>query len=274
MNLCVNARDAMPHGGKLAITAANRVLDEIQARRPLDQGTLQAGDRRAGRFVHLRIADTGTGIPPGVIDRIFDPFFTTKEVGKGTGLGLSTVLGIVKSHGGFLQVASEVGKGTQFSVYLPAHQEPPARGRESANGSDRAVESCTVPAGPLVLLVDDETAILDVMTAALEAHGYRVKTARDGTQALSLYAQHRREVRLVVTDLMMPVMDGAAAIRALKEMDPDVAILATSGLPSGARSPEPGVRGSLAKPYTAEELVAAVCKVLSPGVRNGCPADS
>jgi two-component system sensor kinase len=256
MNLCVNARDAMPEGGRLTIGAEHAVLDEGGAR--------MHPDARPGRFVALKITDTGSGIPPEILDRIFDPFFTTKEVGKGTGLGLSTVLGIVKSHGGFVHVASEVGKGTQFAVYLPAAEVPGVRHDEGKPQAPRRGR------GELILVVDDEAAVRAVMTAALEAHGFRVKVAREGTEALALYAQHRAEVRLVVTDMMMPVMDGLATIRALRQMDPDVRILATSGLADAPpRIPGSAVQGFLAKPYTAEDLVGAVCEVLEGAVPAG-----
>jgi PAS domain S-box-containing protein len=249
MNLCVNARDAMPQGGTLTIGAEHKVLDETFAR--------MHADARPGPFVQLKISDTGTGIPAEILDRIFDPFFTTKEVGKGTGLGLSTVLGIVQSHGGFVHVASEVGKGTQFSVYLPAADSGHAAGAEG-----EASQTGKCGHGELILVVDDEAAIRSVMTAALESRGYRVKTAREGKEAVELYAQHRGEVRLVVTDMMMPGMDGAAAIRALRALDPGVRIVATSGLVDGSGPTGLGVRGFLAKPYTAAELVRAVREAL------------
>jgi two-component system sensor kinase len=251
MNLCVNARDAMPVGGKLTLGAEHKLLDEIDAR--------VHPDARPGRYVLVKVADTGTGIPPEILDRIFDPFFTTKEIGKGTGLGLSTVLGIVKGHGGFLHVSSEVGRGTQFSVYLPAGGSPEG-GQQQAKPQAFARGH-----GEVILLVDDEPVIRDVMAAALEAHGYRVKTGRDGAEALEVYSQHRGEIRLVVTDMMMPVMDGPATIRALRQIDPEVRILATSGLATGpprANGAAGRVQGFLRKPYTAAELVQTIRQVL------------
>jgi CheY-like chemotaxis protein len=252
MNLCVNARDAMPQGGKLTIAAEHKVLDETYAR--------MHPDARPGRYVVLRVIDTGMGIAPEILDRIFDPFFTTKEIGKGTGLGLATVLGIVKSHGGFLAVTSEVAKGTQFSVYLPAAE----------TGAPGAQEEKQRPArcghGELILVVDDEAPIRAVMTAVLEAHGYRVQAVQEGAEALGFYAQHREEVQLIITDMMMPGMDGAATIRALRQINPTVRVLATSGM-AGRPSPASltqaaGAQGFLAKPYTSEELVTAVREVL------------
>jgi PAS domain S-box-containing protein len=252
MNLCVNARDAMPEGGKLTITAGHKVLDETFARMHLDA--------RPGPYVVLRVADTGTGIVPEVLDRIFDPFFTTKEIGKGTGLGLATVLGIVKSHGGFVSVASELGKGTQFSVYLPAAETAGSGPQPEQQRPSRCGR------GELILVVDDEAPIRAVMTAVLEGHGYRVLVAREGAEALGLYAKHRDEVRLVITDLMMPGMDGAATIRALRQVSPDVRVLATSGMAGWPAqmglSQSAGAQGFLAKPYTSQELVAAVREAL------------
>jgi PAS domain S-box-containing protein len=252
MNFCVNARDAMPEGGGLTICVENQVLDERYARRHLDA--------RPGRFVVLKISDSGTGIPPHLLDRIFDPFFTTKEVGKGTGLGLSTVLGIVKSHGGFIQVASEVGKGTQFSVYLPAAESA------LANQEGQTQQPSDDGKGELILVVDDEPAIRAVTTRALEAHGYCVREAREGAEALTLFEQYRDRVQLVLTDMMMPVMDGAATIRALRQLDPSVRILATSGLADGtprtAASTELAANGFLSKPFTTKELVRAVRSIL------------
>jgi PAS domain S-box-containing protein len=252
MNLCVNARDAMPQGGRLRLAAENRVLDEAAAR--------VHPDARPGRYVVARVADTGTGIPPEILDRIFDPFFTTKEIGKGTGLGLSTVLGIVRGHGGFVTVSSEVGRGTEFGVYLPAAEQaaagPEGRGPRA---SDRG-------RGELILVVDDEAPVRTLMAAALEGHGYRVRTAREGNEALTLFARHRAEVRLVITDVMMPGMDGPATIRALRKLDPALPVVAASGLaetpgPAGPRLGE--VQGFLPKPFTTDELLAAVREALA-----------
>jgi two-component system sensor kinase len=262
MNLCVNARDAMPQGGQLTIAAETKVLDETFARLHVDA--------RPGRYAVLRVTDTGMGMPPEVLERIFDPFFTTKEVGKGTGLGLATVMGIVKGHGGFVHVTSEVGNGTQFAIYLPAAEEAtPDQPRQSPQISRRGK-------GELVLVVDDEAPVRAVMTAVLEAHGYRVLTAKEGAEALALYAKHQAEVRLVITDMMMPGMDGAATIRALRQQDPALPVLATSGLTNATGKPaDPrpaGANGFLQKPYTATDLVEAVAAALE--VRGSSAATS
>ncbi|HEX8852930.1 MAG TPA: ATP-binding protein, partial [Pyrinomonadaceae bacterium] len=251
MNLCVNARDAMPDGGVLAIKAENKFLDENYARMHLEASS--------GRFVVITITDTGVGMPPDVLARIFEPFFTTKAVGKGTGLGLSTASTIVRSHGGFINVYSEVGRGTQFAVYLPALE------REGIEQAEERRVQLPTGKGELVLVVDDEEAIRQITKGTLETFGYRVLTAADGTEAVALYAERREEIAVVLTDMMMPFMDGAATIRALQRMNPRVKIIAASGLASNDRvaaSAGTGVALFLAKPYTAERLLTALAEVL------------
>jgi PAS domain S-box-containing protein len=252
MNLCVNARDAMPHGGKLTITAENRSLDENYA-----QMNIEA---KPGPYVMLTVTDTGTGIPADVLDKIFDPFFTTKELGKGTGLGLSTVAGIVKNHSGFLNVYSEVGKGTQFAAYLPAI--PSAQTKEAGKG----VSQLPLGEGELILVVDDEAGIRQITKATLEAHAYHVLTAQDGTEALALYAQHRGEVRAVIIDMMMPILDGPTTIRTLRKLDPHARIIAVSGLAANGKKVQADgleVQRFLPKPFTAETLLTALSAVLT-----------
>src|ERR1044072_1562291 len=191
--------------------------------------------------------------------RIFEPFFTTKEMTKGTGLGLSTALTIVKSHGGFMNVYSEVHKGSQFSLYLPA-LDSPGRVEVSALETD-------LPLGndELILVVDDEESIREITRGTLETFGYRGLTASDGTEAVGLYADKRNEIAVVLTDMMMPFMDGPATIRALKKMNPAIKIIAASGLVAGNRGADAsldGVRVFLSKPYTAEKLLKALAEVL------------
>jgi PAS domain S-box-containing protein len=251
MNLCVNARDAMPDGGAISIRAENTVVDENYARMHLEA--------KAGRFVMITVTDTGPGMPPGVQSRIFEPFFTTKEMTKGTGLGLSTALTIVKSHGGFINVYSEVHKGTQFVLYLPAldvseHVKAPAMQADLPQGK-----------GELILVVDDEEAIREITRSTLETFGYRVLTAGDGTEALALYADRKNVIALVLTDMVMPFMDGPATIRALQRMNPRVKIIAASGLALGMRTDESAIEGVsmfLNKPYTAEKLLKALAQIL------------
>ncbi len=261
MNLCVNARDAMPHGGRLSVTAQNQTLDEYYSR--MDP------DARPGPYVVLSVSDTGTGIPPKILDRIFDPFFTTKKQGEGTGLGLSTVLGIVKSHGGFVTVYSEVGEGTRFAVYLPALE---------ATALEKTAQVDTLlprGQGELILVVDDELAICEITKATLEMHGYRALTAGDGAEALAVLMENRAELQLVLTDMSMPVMDGAATIRALRKIEPRLLIIATTGLTVGGQSDvvqAGGVQAFLRKPYTADKLLTTLKEVLDQ--KSGAGYDS
>ena len=252
MNLCVNARDAMPVGGELFIRAENVTLDDNYARMHIEA--------KPGKFVLVSVADTGEGMTHDVVGRIFEPFFTTKEIGKGTGLGLSTALTIVRSHGGFVNVYSEPRKGTQFSVFLPAI--------ESATSAERIERKrLDLPAGcgELILVVDDEEAIRLITKGTLETFNYRVLTASDGTEAVALYAQNREEVAAVITDMMMPFMDGPATIRALQKMNPQVKIIAASGLGASDKAAEAasvGVHTFLPKPFTAEKLLKALAALL------------
>ena len=252
LNLCVNARDAMPQGGRLTITLENVKIDKQYAAMDIEA--------KEGRYVVFNVADTGLGIPPEIVDKIFDPFFTTKEVGKGTGLGLSTVIAIVKSHEGFVNVYSEPGRGTTFKIYLPA--------------TDVSTETSKQQTGKLftlrgknemILLVDDELSILNITSQTLQACGYRVLTATDGAKALALYIEHRNEIAVVLTDMSMPVMDGAGVIRALKKFDPAIKIIAASGLDAdGAviKVSTFGIKHFLTKPYTAGTLLKTLRAVL------------
>ncbi|MBD2606466.1 response regulator [Scytonema hofmannii FACHB-248] len=246
MNLVVNARDAMPDGGIMTISAENILIDEYYAKMHIDA--------QVGSYVAITIADTGIGIPQAIQERIFEPFFTTKEVGKGTGLGLSTALGIIKNHGGFVNLYSEVNKGTQFQIYLPSSTkveiDPPFEELEPLTGN-----------GELILVVDDEAAIRDLTKSTLETYNYQVLTASDGVEAVAIYAQHQQEISVVLLDMMMPWMDGAIAIRTLQKINPHVKIIAMSGLLSNqniAESAGTGVKGFLSKPCTARELLQAI----------------
>ncbi|HWP93224.1 MAG TPA: response regulator [Thermodesulfobacteriota bacterium] len=253
INLCVNARDAMPYGGRLNISAENLFLDENYVRMNIDA--------QVGPYIAITVSDTGTGIPPEILDRVFEPFFTTKEYGKGTGLGLSTVFGIVKAHGGFINVYSEVGKGTRFKVYLPAFETG-----ETKELGDKRTEELRLGHGELILVVDDEAGIREITKATLEKHGYRVITASDGAEALALYVQNRLEVRVVIVDMVMPIMDGPATIKALQKIDSDVNIIAVSGLKESGESAEAAgidVDAFLTKPYTAETLLNTLHRVLN-----------
>jgi PAS domain S-box-containing protein len=252
MNLCVNARDAMPEGGLISIKAQNMLIDENYARMHIEA--------KPGRFVVITVSDTGPGMSAEIQSRIFEPFFTTKEMSKGTGLGLSTALTIVKSHGGFINVYSEQHKGSQFSLYLPALA---SRGSADAN---MLQTDLPVGHGELVLVVDDEESIREITRGTLETFGYQVLTASDGTEALAIYADRKNDVAVVLTDMVMPFMDGPATIRALKKMNPAVKIIAASGLTAGNRVGEgqlEGVAIFLSKPYTAEKLLKALSEVVN-----------
>ncbi|HKS28706.1 MAG TPA: PAS domain S-box protein [Pyrinomonadaceae bacterium] len=251
MNLCVNARDAMPGGGVLTIKADNTTLDENYARMHLEA--------KAGKYVAMTIADTGEGIAPDVVGRIFDPFFTTKDVGKGTGLGLSTALTIIKSHGGFINVYSEPGKGSQFIIYLPAMET------EGDVQTERQGAELPLGHGERVLVVDDEESIREITRGTLETFGYRVLVAGDGTEAVALYAENKDDIDIVLTDMMMPFMDGPATIRALQRLNPRVKIIAASGLAAQDKAAEAqsvGVKTFLPKPYTAEKLLTTLAELL------------
>jgi PAS domain S-box-containing protein len=252
MNLLVNGRDALPHGGKIKVHAENAVIDESYCR--------MQPDAQPGRYVVLTVSDSGTGIPPALISRIFEPFFTTKPVGKGTGLGLSTALGIVRSHGGFINVYSEVNKGTSFKVHYPAAPDD-ALEDEKADASDLPEGN-----GELILIADDELAIREIIKVTLENHNYRVVAATDGAEAVATLAQHKNEVALVVLDMAMPVMDGPAAMRALRTICPTIPMLAISGRIEYSQTLEdkPGAPVRfLAKPFTTEQLLQILHRVLT-----------
>jgi CheY-like chemotaxis protein len=252
LNLCVNARDAMPEGGKLVVRSENLVLTEEDAILHPDQGP--------GKYVLLRVSDTGTGIAESIREKIFDPFFTTKEPGKGTGLGLSTVQAIIKNHNGTINVVSEVGRGTTFNILLPATE---------TNRVDAAVgveNQLLRGRGELILVVDDEAGVLMITQRTLENYGYRVVTAKNGADGLTVFLPNRHDIAAVITDVMMPVMDGPTMIREIRRFCPDFPIIATSGL-SGqeylAKAHDAGVQAFLAKPYTAEAILRSIANLLA-----------
>ncbi len=254
-NLALNAGDAMPDGGVLAISTETAVLDEefCQAH----------PGASPGRHVLVSVSDTGVGIPRENLGRVFDPFFTTKEQGKGTGLGLSMVYGIVKSHGGYIGVDSEVGKGTTFRIYLPAaagevlqleipYASPPPERAAPGKGT--------------ILLVDDQEPVRDVCSAMLRALGYRVVTASDGREGLDCYRGAWQEIDAVIVDMVMPVLGGPECFRGMKEVNPDVrAILATGYSLEGAVQDvmNEGVRGFIQKPFRIEQLSKVLTAALA-----------
>jgi len=254
LNLCVNARDAMPDGGTLRLRAENIVLDEAAA---------QAIDgARPGAFVVLHIEDTGTGIAPEVAARMWEPFYTTKDAGRGTGLGLSTVRAIIESHQGFVELHTKRGRGTCFRVHLPA--------AESATSEESTPANRPLPhgRGELILVVDDERNIREMTQAMLVRSGYRVILAGDGAEATVVFAQRAAEVRLVITDLRMPNLDGQTLCRALRRHNPAVKLLAFSGLSTAGGNPQELVMDSvdafLPKPFRPEILIATVHALLRP----------
>jgi two-component system cell cycle sensor histidine kinase/response regulator CckA len=256
LNLAVNARDAMPRGGTLTLSATNIAIDAQYARTAHQ-------DAKTGPYVMLQVSDTGAGIPPAILERIFEPFFTTKDA-HGTGIGLATAHAVVKKHGGFISVSTEIGRGSAFAVYLPA--DP------SLQPAAAAVTAAEIPKGrnELVLVVDDEASIREITGQTLEDYGYRVLTARDGTEALALHAERHGEIAVVITDMMMPVMDGAATIEALLRVDPAVRVIAASGLDITGnldKARRGGVTDFLTKPYTAETFLRLVREVLDRPAR-------
>jgi PAS domain S-box-containing protein len=249
MNLCVNARDAMPDGGVLEITASNFFIDKNYER--------MHAEAKVGSYIVISVSDTGTGIPHKILDRIFEPFFTTKEFGKGTGLGLSTALAIVKSHGGFINVYSEVGKGTNFKVYLPAVKAEVQKEEEQLKLS--------IGHGELILVAEDEGSVREITSSTLETYGYKVLTADDGAAAVALYAQNKDKIKVVLMDMMMPVMDGHASIKAIRRINPEIKIIAASGLAEKDKLKNVAeyTNAFLPKPYTAERLLKTIHDVLS-----------
>lgn len=249
LNLCLNARDAVGEDGKISITAENVEIDESFAAINLEAKT--------GPHVRIQIEDNGEGITPENLEKIFDPFFTTKSIGKGTGLGLSTTRSIIKSHGGFIRVFSRIGKGTRFRVYLPAQPEildPIVRARiELPHGN-----------GETVLVVDDEEFIRQITKETLETFGYRTLLALDGNEALAIYSENQPLVRVVLTDMMMPGMDGGELIHCLMKLDPQISIIATSGIDSNKDlAYAAGVKAFLPKPCTAEVLLKCLREILA-----------
>lgn len=252
MNLCVNARDAMPDGGRLQLDGQVVVLGEQEIR--------ANPDVEPGRYVRIQVKDTGTGIPPKVLDKVFEPFFTTKPSGKGTGLGLSSVYSIVKSHGGFVDVDSEPGDGTTFRCYLPAAHED--RSAEAVHSDEHV--TLADGNGELILLVDDEAFILDSAAQTLKESGFDVMTAEDGRQAIELFSKHGDVIDAVITDLMMPDVDGFETIRTIRAKSKEVPIIAASGMAVDRRQEalDAGAGTFISKPFTAEKLLAALHTVL------------
>ena len=251
LNLCVNARDAMAQGGRLAIAAENVLVDEEFASRQFKA--------KSGPHVFLRVTDTGTGMPAEILDKIFDPFFTTKPIGQGTGLGLASALGIVRSHGGFITVKSAPGTGSEFGLYFPANAA------SIVEKSDHSIRQAWRGSGELILLVDDEGSIREVTQRVLKSCGYAVVMATNGQEAVDLMIARGSEIKLVLTDLMMPKMDGLQAVRKLREMQPNLPVVVVSGMQGHKvefdKLPPPRIR-HVSKPFGVDELLSKIRETL------------
>jgi len=240
LNLCVNARDAMPNGGKLSFVADNVDLAADEA------ATIPDG--RPGQFVSLLVSDNGTGMPPEVRAKIFEPFFTTKGEGRGTGIGLSTVLRLVKSHNGFLRVESQPGEGTAFEIFLP-------RAAASAVIAEKPIIDLARGNGELILIADDEQAICELLTSELTASGYRVLAANNGGEAVALFREHSAEVCLFITDGAMPVLNGIEAISALRKLNPSLPVILTS---SDAEESKVMNISVVSKPFSLSDILSSI----------------
>ena len=264
VNLAINARDAMPDGGKLTVRASNVTQSETSK---FEGWSLPAGD-----YVLVEVADTGTGIPSDIMDRIFEPFFSTKEVGKGTGLGLSTVYGIIKQTGGFIVPESELGKGTVFRIFLPRHtptSEDLASIKPVATESRPARAADDTGQGT-ILLVEDEEGLRSLNARGLKSRGYNVLEAGNGLEAIELIDGHDGSIDLVVSDVVMPEMDGPALLKELRKRSPDLKIIFVSGYAEEAFAkslPEGGQFEFLAKPFTLKQLIAKVKDTMAQGTQ-------
>jgi CheY-like chemotaxis protein len=249
MNLIVNARDAMPNGGILSIKAENIWIDQNYPNFPQDA--------TVGSYIIITVTDTGTGISPEIRGYIFEPFFTTKEIGKGTGLGLSTIMSIVKSHNGFITLASELGKGSSFSIHLPS--------QEFDQNEEIAPTEIPPGRGELILVIDDEVTIDEIIKTTLENHNYRALTANDGLGAITIYTEYKDEIDVVLIDLMMPIMDGSITTFTLRRINPQVKIIAMSGSMESintAQKQNLNLQGFLSKPFTAQALLSTLRGIL------------
>jgi two-component system cell cycle sensor histidine kinase/response regulator CckA len=264
VNLAVNARDAMPDGGKLTVRTTNVTAKESER---LTYKGMPAAD-----YVRIEISDTGTGIPADIIDKIFEPFFSTKEVGKGTGLGLSTVYGIVKQTGGFIYVHSEAGKGTSFHIFLPRYRPEQEAQVDNAGISAGKDSSEPKPRVDLtgqgtILLVEDEEGLRSLNARGLRSRGYSVIEASNGVEALEALEQKDGAVDLVVSDVVMPEMDGPTLLKSMRSRNPDLKIIFVSGYAEDAFEkslPKNQQFAFLPKPFTLSQLVAAVKETMTP----------
>ncbi len=256
LNLCVNARDAMPNGGKITIVSEVMSGPSLRVRHP---------EAHEQVYACIRVSDTGTGMPPEVVQRMFEPFFTTKEIGKGTGLGLAVVYGVTKSHKGFVEVESVVGQGTTFTLYFPIR-------RDDAEYEIEATFSEEVLKGnaETILVVEDEAMLLELVKGLLESKGYSVLTAADGLEAVELYAKRKDEIGLVLTDLGLPRMDGWEVFQRLMELNPDVKVVFASGYIDDTLRKNllsAGAKDLIGKPYMPEEILNRVRELMIEAIR-------
>jgi two-component system cell cycle sensor histidine kinase/response regulator CckA len=244
LNICINARDAMNNKGTLKIHTKNISIDH-------EEGI------QSGKYVEISITDTGEGMSPEIMEKIFEPFFTTKEIGKGTGLGLATSKQIIEKHGGFIKLKSELGAGTEFKIYLPTIK--------SAAISNLAIDSNKIPSGKneLVLVVDDELSIREMMKVTLEVYNYRVLTAAEGVEAISIYSKNKDSISVIFVDLVMPLLDGVDTITVLRQINPNCKIIALTGLSDQKNIPEePEGLPVLQKPFAGEQMLITLNDVL------------
>jgi CheY-like chemotaxis protein len=250
LNLCVNARDAMPNGGTLTLSTEQMELERLSKQFPR---------ATAPRYVVLTVSDTGVGMDEQTLSRIFEPFFTTKAPGHGTGLGLAVVHGVVGSHNGFVDVESRPGKGSIFRIYLPAAEKP-------LFDQESTMTATELPGGTeTILIVEDEQDLRQVLESYLKTRGYTVISAEDGEQALELYRSHEKEIALVISDIGIPRLSGTELFRHIKEINPAAKVILTSGFVDPKVRTEllsSGLREIIIKPYTLADLLVKTRKVL------------
>ena len=251
LNLCINSRDAMPQGGSISISAGKQTKEQIYQKFP---------DAREKEYVCLTVTDTGKGMDEATRQRVYDPFFTTKEKGKGTGLGLSVVYGIVQAHHGFIDVKSDMGRGTTFRLFFPV----PVISEQTAV-PQQSVESYEIGGTETIMFVEDEELLLQMVSFLLESKGYKVLCARDGLEAVNIFLSHKQEIALVITDMGLPVMTGTDEFKKLREIDPNVKVIFASGFfepDIKSELQKDGDNGFIQKPYDPNDILRMIRQVL------------
>jgi nitrogen-specific signal transduction histidine kinase/ActR/RegA family two-component response regulator len=251
LNLCINSRDAMPQGGSISISAGKQTREQIHQKFP---------DAREKEYVCLTVTDTGKGMDEATRQRVYDPFFTTKEKGKGTGLGLSVVYGIVQAHHGFIDVKSDMGRGTTFRLFFPV----PVISEQTAV-PQQSVESYEIGGTETIMFVEDEELLLQMVSFLLESKGYKVLCARDGLEAVNIFLSHKQEIALVITDMGLPVMTGTDEFKKLREIDPNVKVIFASGFfepDIKSELQKDGDNGFIQKPYDPNDILRMIRQVL------------